>query len=203
MYLDTEITKWVFENITQKYDFVGQISKYLSSFTSWGQLWILLMIILIIYEFYKKKKINLYLLISIVPIICGWAISEFCIKNLVGRDRPYIAIDELAEYIQLIGYKMSSGKSFPSGHTLIAFAAAFVLSNYNKKYLPYAYVLATLIGFSRIVLGAHYFTDVLAGVGLGTILGSLGVLFANKFSCKVNDFLNSKLKKETGENEIR
>lgn len=196
MYLDTTISIWVYENITSKYDFLGQISKILSQITSWGQLWIVLMIFLVVYEIIKTKKVNMYLLLTLVPILLGWVLSEFGIKNWIGRERPYTQIEVLAEYVKLIGYKMSSGNSFPSGHTLIAFAAAFVLINYNKKYGIWAYPLAVLIAFSRIVLGAHYLSDVIAGAGLGTAFGSLGVLMANKLSNKVNEWINSKITKE-------
>ena len=55
-----------------------------------------------------------------------------------------------------------------------AFATA-VFAN-NKKWGIGAFILAAAIGFSRIYLGVHYFTDVLAGAVLGVVYGVIGVL---------------------------
>ena len=195
MYQDNAISAWILENISQKSEFIGQVAKFLSNMTSWGQLWLLIMVILIVYEYIKTKKINFYLLLTIVPILLGRYLSDYHLKEWVGRARPYQEIAGFKEYMDLIGYKYPSGFSFPSGHTVIAFASAFVLTSKDKKYAPYAYVLASLIAFSRIVLGAHYLSDVIAGMGIGTILGSLGVLFTKFLSPKLNDLVNKKLGK--------
>ena len=61
--------------------------------------------------------------------------------------------------------------SFPSGHTGTSFAAAVVLFlSYPKKYSFWFLVLAFLIGFSRLYVGVHYPTDVLAGALIGTVI---------------------------------
>lgn len=71
---------------------------------------------------------------------------------------------------------MPASWSFPSGHTSSSFAFATAVAANNKKLGVAAYVLAALIGFSRIYLGVHYFTDVLAGAVLGVAYGIVGVL---------------------------
>ncbi len=61
--------------------------------------------------------------------------------------------------------------SFPSGHTMTAFSIALVLSYFYPTLEGTLFFLALSIGFSRIVLGMHFLSDVLAGMILGVALG--------------------------------
>lgn len=64
-----------------------------------------------------------------------------------------------------------STDSFPSGHTIFFFAAAAAIFAYEKKLGWLAYGVATLVGIERIVVGAHWPTDVLGGAILGILTG--------------------------------
>ncbi len=74
-------------------------------------------------------------------------------------------------------------KALPSGHTLTAFAVAtglyFSVNKDRRKPLLILFLLAALVGLSRNAIGAHWFTDVLAGAGLGMWCGMIGALIAN------------------------
>ena len=61
--------------------------------------------------------------------------------------------------------------SFPSGHTMTAFSIALVVSYFYPSLEWPMYFLAVSIGLSRIVLGMHFLSDVLAGAVLGSALG--------------------------------
>ncbi|MBR6634569.1 MAG: phosphatase PAP2 family protein, partial [Clostridia bacterium] len=74
---------------------------------------------------------------------------------------------------------MPTSWSFPSGHTSSSFAAATAVFSVNKKWGIPAYVFAAIVGFSRIYLGVHYCTDVLAGAVLGVVYGIIGVLIVS------------------------
>ncbi len=63
--------------------------------------------------------------------------------------------------------------SFPSGHTITAFAMAISVSAFYPVLLPLMLFVALSIGISRIVLGMHFLSDVVAGAALGTMLGYL------------------------------
>ncbi|MGA7410536.1 MAG: phosphatase PAP2 family protein [Bryobacteraceae bacterium] len=73
----------------------------------------------------------------------------------------------------------SGGNSFPSGHTIAAFAIATVISRRypHQRWLPYvAYGLAATIGFSRLTLSAHFPADVFVGGILGYTISRFVVL---------------------------
>jgi len=61
--------------------------------------------------------------------------------------------------------------SFPSGHSITAFAVAVSISLFYPFLLPILLTLAFLIAASRIILGMHFLSDVLAGSALGLALG--------------------------------
>lgn len=90
------------------------------------------------------------------------------LKNLIRRPRPSDAGESLHAFIQ-----PSDRFSFPSGHTAAAFVmASLVLIHYPAWMLP-ALVLAPAIGLSRVMLGVHYPTDILAGAVLGVLCTAL------------------------------
>ena len=80
-------------------------------------------------------------------------------KEIIGRKRP---LDDVV-----------GNPAFPSGHTAYAFAGATLLGNrYPKLRIP-LYIGAGLVGVTRIYLGRHYASDVIAGAAVGTITGVL------------------------------
>jgi membrane-associated phospholipid phosphatase len=69
--------------------------------------------------------------------------------------------------------------SFPSGHTIAAFSIATVVARRygNHRWVPYAaYGLASLVGFSRLTLSAHFTSDVFMGAALGYSISRFAVL---------------------------
>ena len=140
-------------------------------FTYWTELGsrLGLAIMVILFSIWVWRKQRDYVAIGIVPlsVFATDKLNSF-IKELVGRDRPSInpAIDA-------VGY------SFPSGHAmmsivtygLIFYFVAVSLEKRSEQVMAFLIliVLVGTIGISRIVLSAHYPTDVVAGYCLGLV----------------------------------
>jgi undecaprenyl-diphosphatase len=65
--------------------------------------------------------------------------------------------------------------SFPSGHTMTAFSIALVISYYYPSLESTLFLIALSISVSRIVLGMHFLSDVLAGMVLGVAVGCAAI----------------------------
>jgi len=64
--------------------------------------------------------------------------------------------------------------SFPSGHTMVAFAVTTALSQFYPELLWTLLFFSASIAVSRIILGMHFLTDVIAGAALGAAIGFWG-----------------------------
>lgn len=106
------------------------------------------------------------------------------LKEAIKRDRPFVTYPEIQKLTSAGGYSM------PSGHTSIAFATATSLSMAYPKWYVIApsFVWASAVGYSRMHLGVHYPSDVIAGALVGS--GSAYLTY------KINKWLNKKRSKE-------
>ncbi|MEG0283426.1 MAG: phosphatase PAP2 family protein [Erysipelotrichales bacterium] len=153
------------------------LNYFFSFITKLGDLmivWIFLIVALFVYH--KKLKELKY----IIPIFAvSFFVNDFVIKNLVKRTRPY----EQHDYIKLLIERQSS-YSFPSGHSMTSFMAATVLAYYFPKYKLAFYILATLIAFSRVYVGVHYPSDIIAGALVGFGCAIIGIKIMEKIRTK-------------------
>lgn len=157
--LDSNILLFIQEYIRNPV--LNPIIVFITSLGDGGMIWIAATILLLIPK--KTRKIGI---MSAAALLGSLIINNNIIKNIVARPRPYTVLEELSILIPKPGEY-----SFPSGHTSSSFAAAVVFfRQLPKKWGVPALVLAILIGFSRIYVGVHYPTDVLAGMAVGTLL---------------------------------
>ena len=137
-----------------------------------GWFWILLAVVLLIMK--KTRKAGAA---AAIALVIGALITNVCLKNMVARVRPY---DTYSALIPIVTKPIDW--SFPSGHTCASFASAFVYFRLlPKKYGIPALVLACMIAFSRLYLGVHYPTDVLAGFLIGLLASVLSVWMVRRF----------------------
>lgn len=146
-----------------------------------GILWPMLLI------FSITSMQTIYAVIAAVPL--GGFLSVG-LKRLFDSPRPSGMLDSIEFHV--IGPVLKT-HSFPSGHTITIFAtaAAILLSCHIKSktsngiFKTSILVLAVLVGLSRIMVGAHWPLDCLAGACIGWLSGSTGVYVVNKISYKI------------------
>jgi undecaprenyl-diphosphatase len=110
----------------------------------------------------KQLKRNAYEMAGALAIQFA---TTAIMKRAFDRRRPWEKYPDI-----ITPYKRSGGKSFPSGHTSTAFTLATSLTlEYKKWYISVpAYLWAGSVGYSRVYLGVHYFSDVMGGAIVGT-----------------------------------
>ncbi len=125
--------------------------------------------------FKKTRKVGITVAFAIV---LGTLFTNVILKNVCGRVRPYVSLSEdpvFMAWYNFAGAHVESDNSFPSGHTTCAFemGVALFLSMKKKKIAWIFPTLAAIVGFTRLYLCVHYFTDVVAGVIVGTFAAFL------------------------------
>jgi undecaprenyl-diphosphatase len=133
-----------------------------SGFAAGGVLWICIGAVIVWREEVRDHWFFAPLLLSIGST---WGIVDYIIKPLVGRVRPALLPGAI-----LVG-TLPGQFSFPSGHAATAFAAAEIIASKDVRLRIPIFCLATLVCFSRVYLGHHYPTDVIAGAIFGWGIG--------------------------------
>lgn len=130
-----------------------------------GMIWIVVSVCLLIT---KEYRINGIMVIS--ALVLSTILGEGIIKNLIKRKRPFT--DSQGNKL-LISRPITY--SFPSGHTSSSFAAVGILITTCNSLSVFFLIWAILVGFSRIYLKVHYFSDVFIGMILGIMCS--GIIF--------------------------
>ena len=114
------------------------------------------------YHYLPKGKENAY---SAAGGLALNTLLTFGLKYAINRERPFVDNPDIFKKTHAGSY------SFPSGHTSTAFAAATSLAlAYPKWYVAApTFAWASAVGYSRLHLGVHYPSDVLAGAIIGTL----------------------------------
>lgn len=138
-----------------------------------GIMWIILTLVLLLIPKTRKVGFVLVLALAFDVILCN-----FMIKPFIARTRPY-DINTAIEL--LIGRQVDY--SFPSGHTAAGITCTVALYFMRQKWLwKMTLLLSLLIGFSRMYLYVHFPTDIIGGIVIGIICGTLGYITARQIA---------------------
>jgi undecaprenyl-diphosphatase len=165
--LDERLIRF-FRDGTDPSDPVGPIwvQEAVRDITALGGVTVLALVTLAVAGYVAIRR-QYHALAFLLGSICGGGLLVFILKEVFDRPRP-----ELVPHLMKAG-----GSSFPSGHTLASAVVYLTLGallarlvkpmNHKLYFLGLALFLTFLIGLSRIYLGVHYPTDVLAGWTMG------------------------------------
>ena len=188
---DTTVTEFVHKLYDLSAPFFQGLFDFISFLGKDGIILILLSIVLTLFR--KTRKVGIVMLLGLA---IGALFTNCCLKVLIARPRPYMDSESLFyKYWLVVGQRVESDKSFPSGHTTAAFAAMTgVFLTCNKKYSWTAFIFAFLMGIARIYLCVHFPSDVLAGVIVGVVSSIIAYWISKKLPEKIyeSDFLKKK-----------
>jgi len=157
-------------------DFVFKYLTYL------GEGWLFVLAIPV-FVFYSWRK---GLFIAFAGVFTGLITGIFKNSIYAGVPRPIEYFAGMSELYLVPGVEMNHWNSFPSGHTMAAFALYFSLAIVVKR-AGWSFVffsIAALVGYSRMYLSQHFLVDVVAGAGLGIVCAALAFVLASKLPWK-------------------
>ena len=170
--VDESLLRWAAEHLRTLH-----LDGFMLFYTRLGNAgWIFIAVAVVLLVFRKTRRAGGS---ALAGMTLGLLCTNVVLKPMVARARPWVV---MSDFVPLT--VSSDMNSFPSGHTCAAFAfgAAVCAVLPSKWAKAAALIAAALMGFSRIYVGVHFVTDVLAGAAVGVACGCLGAWVVGKFS---------------------
>lgn len=163
----------IFQLITE----LGKSTGYLIGFAA----------LFVFFKFFRRRPVATNRALFLFSAVALSGLATDLIKPLVGRFRPKLLFEAgLYGFEPLrIGYEYNS---FPSGHAATVFALAAALSFFFPRWRLPLFSFAAVVGLSRIIVGAHYLSDVMAGAYVGVM-----TVFALVLICRRRGWIHCRL----------
>ncbi len=162
--LDEQALVWIAEHV--RCALLDPFMKLYTQLGNAGMLFIVLGLALLLFKPTRKAGVS-----ALCAMLIGLIVVNFTIKPLMARPRPWLVIENFVNLVP-----EGDPNSFPSGHTNAAFAFALaVCMSAPKRWMKISAVCAAAVmGLSRLYVGVHFPSDVLAGAVIGSLCGLLG-----------------------------
>ena len=187
IFYSIDLAIFYFINHTISTGFLDKFFSIITNVNNWYITFLFLLGILIFKggRLGKLSAVGILILISITDQTC-----HMILKELFERARPCNALSDVLTPLGCTG-----SYAFPSNHAVNNFAAATFFARLYPSYRTVLFITASLVALSRVYLGLHYPSDIIAGAAIGFIFGYLFSLVV----LKINDVLNrKKTLKESG-----
>ena len=164
--LDTAVFRWI--HLSLKNSVLDRVMP----FFAWNRFFVPALIAGAVWLIVKGgMRGRVFLAVTCIVIALGDGFVINTLKYAIERPRPFVGI---ADAKLLVG--KGNSYSMPSSHSSTWFAGAFLALCFYRKSWRFMYPLAATVAFSRVYVGVHYPSDVIAGAILGTGYAAAGLM---------------------------